>query len=102
MAKKGNKWALAALIAGATGYVAGILTAPKSGKETRKDIKDAAGKAKVEAERVLKELHSDLDALIIKVRQQAKNLSEKGQQELAKAVEKASIAKEKARGLLSA
>ncbi len=102
MAKNGKKWAVAAVVAGAAGYVAGLLTAPKSGKETRKDIKDAAGKAKAEAERVLKELHSDLDALIIKVKQQAKNLSEKGQQELVKAIEKASLAKEKARGVLSA
>jgi len=41
-----NKFALGALIAAATGFAAGLLTAPKSGKETRNDIKDAANKTK--------------------------------------------------------
>ena len=102
MAKNGKKWALAAVLAGAAGYVAGILTAPKSGKETRKDIKDAASKAKAEAEKVLKELHSDLDGLMAKTKLHAKTLSVKAQKELTAALEKASKAKEKARAILSA
>ena len=59
MAKNTGKWAAGAVVAGVAGYVAGILTAPKSGKETREDIKHAATKAKTEAEKKLKELHSD-------------------------------------------
>ncbi len=102
MAKNGKKWALAAVVAGAAGYVAGILTAPKSGKETRKDIKDAAVKAKSEAERVLKELHSDLDALIVKGKARAKTLGATAQKELLKLLDNANSAKEKARTILSA
>ena len=50
MAKNnGGKFALGALIAGAVGYVAGILTAPKSGKETRADLKRKATEIKDEA-----------------------------------------------------
>jgi gas vesicle protein len=41
-----GKFAIGALLGAAAGFVAGILTAPKSGKETREDIKDTAVKAK--------------------------------------------------------
>ena len=43
-----HKFFLGALAGAAIGTIAGILTAPKSGKETRKDIADA-GKKAVEA-----------------------------------------------------
>ena len=46
---KGGKFALGALIGVAVGAVAGILTAPKSGKETRADIKRKAGEFKEDA-----------------------------------------------------
>lgn len=39
------KWGVLGVVVGA---VAGVLFAPKSGKETRKDIKDGAVKAKTE------------------------------------------------------
>ncbi|MCA1806602.1 MAG: YtxH domain-containing protein, partial [Actinobacteria bacterium] len=42
MANKSGKFAIGAVFAAAAGYVTGILTAPKSGKETRKDIHDTA------------------------------------------------------------
>ena len=44
-----GKIALGALIGAAAGFVAGILTAPKSGKETREDIKNVANDAKDKA-----------------------------------------------------
>jgi len=47
--KKGTGLALGAIIGAAIGGVAGILTAPKSGKETRQDIKDKVGDAKAKA-----------------------------------------------------
>jgi gas vesicle protein len=43
---KGNKLAIGAIIGAAAGIVAGVLTAPKSGKETRDDIKRKASEAK--------------------------------------------------------
>ncbi len=45
-----GKFALGALIGGAIGAVAGLLTAPKSGKETRDELKAKAAKVKTEAE----------------------------------------------------
>ena len=46
------------------GYLAGILTAPKSGKETREDIKDTAVKTYSEAEKQLKKLHTELNDVL--------------------------------------
>ncbi len=42
------KVALGAAVGAVTGFVAGVLVAPKSGKETREDIKTTAVKAKGE------------------------------------------------------
>jgi gas vesicle protein len=102
MSKSGNRFALGTLIAAAVGYVTGILTAPKSGKETRQDIQDAANKAKVEAERKLKALHSELNQLIDQGKEKAGNLKSKGKTELDGVLESAKTAREKARDLLSA
>ena len=41
-----GKFALGALFGIATGFAAGLLSAPKSGKETREELKEAAIKAK--------------------------------------------------------
>lgn len=97
-----GKWAVGTLIAAVVGYLAGILTAPKSGKETRKDIKSAANRAYTESEKKLKQLHSDLDQLIVKGKTQAKSAGSKAKTELDKAVAKAQVAKDKARSILSA
>lgn len=98
----GKKVVLGAAVAGVAGYVAGILTAPKSGKDTRKDIKNAAIKAKTEAEKKLKELHSELDKKIAIARKKGAVLTGKAKTDLDKALEKAGNAKEKARHILSA
>jgi gas vesicle protein len=72
MSKKTKRFAIGALIVGAVGYVAGILTAPKSGKETRADISqmrdktneaiegeiiDKANNARQKAREILSALH---------------------------------------------
>ena len=49
------KKVLAALAAAAAGFAAGILTTPKSGAETRADIKKKADKMKVEADKKAKQ-----------------------------------------------
>lgn len=98
----GKKVATGALIAAFAGYVIGILTAPKSGKETRQDIKDSAVKAKKEAEKKLKAVHSELHARLIEVKKQGENLSGKAKIELDKVVDVATNAKEKVREVLSA
>lgn len=48
-----SKFALGALIGAAVGVAAGILTAPKSGKETRADLKAKADDAKKRADKAM-------------------------------------------------
>ncbi len=84
------------------GYIAGILTAPKSGKETRKDIANSANKARIDAEKKLKNIYSELQTLIKDAEERRKTLSVKGRKELDEAIAKAKVAKEKAREILSA
>lgn len=102
MSKQTNKFAIGAIVAAATGYVAGILTAPKSGKETRKDIQDAALKARSEAEKRLKETHSELQELIKKGQTKVGLATDKTKQSFNEAIESAKTAQQKAKGMLSA
>ncbi len=89
------------IIAGAS-YLAGILTAPKSGKKTRKDIMNNVSKARIEAEKNLKTTHSELKELIKEAETKGKKLSAKAKAELAPTLKKAKDAKEKTREMLSA
>lgn len=100
--KRGTKVALGTALAAGAGYVAGILTAPKSGKETRKDIHNQAIKARKQTEKKLKELNSELSKLIATAKTKAKGAEAGAKAELHKALEKAVAAKEKAREILSA
>lgn len=93
--------AIGAAVAGVVGYVAGILTAPKSGKETRKDIKDTAVKAKVEAEKKLKQLHSQLGELLDQGKKASGKLSGQAQKDWVKLAEAAIASKDKVRAVLS-
>ena len=105
MGKNGDnvkKFAIGAVLAAAAGYVAGILTAPKSGKETREDIKDAAQRAYSAAEKQLKALHTELAQLIAQGKEKAGELKGSAKENLEKAMSMATDAKEKARELLSA
>jgi gas vesicle protein len=102
MNKSTKRIALGAIIAAAGGYLAGILTAPKSGKETRGDIKDAAVATTAELEKRLKALHTELDNLLAQAKKQSNNLSGKAKDEVDKVVKTANVSKQKARELLSA
>ena len=94
--------AIGSTIAVAAGYLAGLLTAPKSGKETRGDIKAVADRTMAEAEKDLKRLHTELDKVITEAKARSDKLGGKAQKELAELVEKAKDTKEKAREMLSA
>lgn len=98
----GKAVAAGAIIAAGAGYLAGILTAPKSGKETRKDIAKGASKARADGERQLKKLHSELGDLLKETEEATKKARIKVSDELNDATKKAKIAKEKAREILTA
>lgn len=96
-----KKFALGTLIAALVGYIAGILTAPKSGKETRQDIKNKAEDTYAAAEKELKRLHTELGQLLDQASQKADSLKGKVGKEFGEAVEKSKRAKQKTRELLS-
>ncbi|HET7320567.1 MAG TPA: YtxH domain-containing protein [Candidatus Saccharimonadales bacterium] len=99
---KAKKLAIGAAVAGAAGYVAGLLTAPKSGRETREDIKQAAGQGITEAEKQLKNLHTDLGKAVDEAKNRGEELGGKAQKELKDLADKAKDTKEKVREVLSA
>lgn len=94
--------AVGTMLVAAAGYVAGLLTAPKSGRETRKDIKKATLKAKTEAERKLKIAHSELTHLLDQASELAKKSKDKADVEMSKAVERAKTIGTKTKMILSA
>ncbi len=97
-----KKWAVGAAVAGIAGYVAGVLTAPKSGKETRADIKNTANQARMEAEKRLKEVHSELSKALSDMKTKGDELKGKAKEEFSAGMDKAKAAKEKVREVLSA
>lgn len=101
MDKRTSKFAVATLIAAAAGYVAGVLTAPKSGKETRKDIKDVAQSKITELEKRLKSIHTELSSQLTKAKKQAGDLKGKAKKEADTLIERATKAKDKTRVALS-
>lgn len=103
-ARKRNmkRLAVGSTAAAVAGYLAGVLTAPKSGKETREDIKNTANKGLGEAEKELKKLHTELDKVINDAKASGGKAGAKAKQELNDLVAKAKDSKEKAREVLSA
>jgi gas vesicle protein len=97
-----KKLAVGGAVVAVAGFVAGILTAPKSGKETRSDIKSATNKGVGQAEKELKKLHTDLGKVIDQGKKQGGKLSGKSKKEFDQLVVKAKDAKEKTRDVLSA
>ncbi|MCA9337451.1 YtxH domain-containing protein [Candidatus Saccharibacteria bacterium] len=98
----GKKLAIGALVGAAAGFVAGILTAPKSGKETRQDIKNTANKAKREAEKQLKALQGELGELITKGKKLAKQQGEKAKKGFDEALVVAQDKQQKVKEMISA
>ena len=102
MRKRDRNVAIGTLIAAGIGYAAGVLTAPKSGKETRKDLQLAAVRAKKEAEKKFKNLHTELSKLIAAAKKHGKQLAGSKKTEFEKAIDKAQAAKKKVGVILSA
>lgn len=97
-----RRFAVGAVIAAAAGYITGLLTAPKSGKETREDIKEAATVGIHEAERQLKRLHTELTDVLAQAKDGSDKLSGKAKQELDAAMMASKQVKEMVREILSA
>lgn len=97
-----KKVAIGAAISAAVGYVAGILTAPKSGKETRQDIKNKAMETYAAAEKQLKKLHTELTDVIDEVSDRISSFKGTSSKAVDEALDKGRDAKQKAREVLSA
>jgi len=97
-----KKIVIGSAIAATVGYLAGVLTAPKSGKETRADIKSAANKSAARAEKELKNLYSELDKTLKLAKANSGKLNDRTKKELDALVVKAKDAKEKTKEVLSA
>lgn len=103
MSKDGTKkLAIGAAIGVVTGFVAGILTAPKSGKETRQDIKNTAGKVTAEAEKQLKKMYTELTQTIDSAKALAKREGAMVKKELLKALSAAEGTQQKVKEVISA
>ena len=102
MRKRSTNLAMGAVFLAGLGYAAGVLTAPKSGKETRKDIQRAALRAKGEAEARLKDLNVELGDLIDQGKHKAKDVRDSAKVEFVDMLGHAQHARQKAREILSA
>jgi gas vesicle protein len=98
----GSKWAIGALFLGVTGFIAGILAAPKSGKETREDIKDTANRVVTEIEKDLKKVHVELGDLVTQVKKIATAKTGIAKKEASAAVDVAKLKQAKVKELLTA
>ncbi|TAH33960.1 YtxH domain-containing protein [Candidatus Saccharibacteria bacterium] len=94
-----RKVAIGAAITAILGYIAGILTAPKSGRETRQDIKDKAVETYSAAEKQLKSLHTELTDLIDEISDRISSFTNR--KDVSAALDKGRDAKQKAREVLS-
>jgi gas vesicle protein len=98
----GKKMALSAVVAGVAGYLGGILTAPKSGKETRKDIVENAEGFKEDTEDQLKKANDELKVLLKDAKTKSVALSAQAREEFNEAVLRAKDAQNKASTTLKA
>lgn len=102
MGRTFKKLIVAAGIAGLAGYLAGLLTAPKSGRETREDLKQAAKSGAGGAEKQLKKMVAELGDVLDEAKKRGADLGDRGRKELDDLVDKARQAREKAREVVSA
>src|SRR5581483_4152700 len=85
----GRKIAIGSALAGLAGYVAGILTAPRSGRQTRDEISRKAGDIKEDTEAQLNDLNDELKQLIKNTKVKTIALSSSARAEFNEAVVKA-------------
>lgn len=98
---KGKKFGVGILVGAVAGVLAGLLTAPKSGKETREDIKNKAKDVKGSAERKLKDAHKELGHLSDEAKSKAKELQGKAKDEMHELSAKAEELKVRVKGAIT-
>jgi gas vesicle protein len=98
----GKKIALSAIIGGVAGFLGGILTAPQSGKDTRKQIANEAEDLKDNAEEQLKKANDELKSTLNDAKTKTVALSAQARQDFNQAVDKAKEAQAKASTVLKA
>lgn len=98
---KGKRLGLGIVLGAIGGVITGLLTAPKSGKETIQDLKDKAVEVKGSAERKLKEAHKELDKVSKDAKDKAKNLQGKAKEEMDELGKKADDLKDKAKNAIT-
>lgn len=82
MKKNSRNIIVGAILVGAASYVAGILTAPKKGKETREDIRHASVNFKISLEKALKKLYTDSSRQLERALNVNQNLTAQTKKEL--------------------
>lgn len=89
MKNKRKGLAIGGLLAAAAGFITGILLAPKSGRQTREDIKQTASNLSESASIEAKKLQANLSRLITKaeakVKQASQTTGKRGQQIISRA-----------------
>jgi gas vesicle protein len=98
----GKKMAVSALIAGVAGYIGGILTAPKSGKETRKQLAEDAEGVRESAEVQLQKANEELKELLKEAKTKTVALSSTAKEEFNEALLRAKDAQNKTTSTLKA
>lgn len=99
--RDGKKFAIGAILAATVGFVVGILAAPKSGKETREDLKTSTKIAVRQAELDLKSAHTELKQLIASASSTIKDTNKQVKKDLEKAIKLARKSQSKVRVVLS-
>ena len=100
--KTGQKVALGAAIAGIGGYFAGILTAPKSGKETRAELADKTVELKDDASHQLQVAQDELGVVLKEAQSKTVALGSQAREEFNEALVRAKDAQNKTKTILKA
>ena len=97
MAKRSSlkKVAAFAAVAGAIGYLTGVLTAPRSGAKTRSILRKKGAAEIEEVEEKLKLLYSELSELLAAANGEDKGLDSRGQKRFSAALAAAKDSKDK-------
>lgn len=104
MSKKNllKKVTLGAALAGAAGYVAGILIAPRTGKQSRKKLSNAGKQELIDNQERLKLLYSELGMLVNNAKAEGKVMEGKHLEKFKSVIDNAKESRDKLEQLVDA